>query len=141
APLLPALHPAAPVPQAGGLRIPAQAAPVPVPAPFMRAGTELGRYQGRQPVRCEVRQAAPAATAELHSRVERLVETRMLGLERAVQSRVVHEIVHGGQSQEQLRKALTETLFSAPVLASLTDRMAGAIARRGATERYRRGGA
>lgn len=148
--LRPASHPAAslyityavaPGAQAGAWRTPAPAAPAPWPAPAARAGIVLGRYQGRQPVRRDMRQAAPAALAELQSRVEHIVDTRMLGVERAVQTRVVHEIVHGGQSQEQLRKVLAETLFSAPVLASLTDRMAGAIARRSATERYRRGGA
>lgn len=148
--LRPASHPAAslhityavaPGPQAGAWRTPAPAAPAPSPAPATRAGIVLGRYQGRQPVRRDMRQAAPAALAELQSRVEHIVDTRMLGVERAVQTRVVHEIVHGGQSQEQLRKVLAETLFSAPVLASLTDRMTGAIARRSATERYRRGGA
>ena len=136
-----ARYAAAPGPQAGAWRTPVQAAPARSPAPAARAAIVLGRYQGRQPVRRDMRQAAPAATAELQSRVEHIVETRMLGVERAVQTRVVHEIVHGGQSQEQLRKVLAETLFSAPVLASLTDRMASAIARRSATERYRRGGA
>jgi hypothetical protein len=136
-----AMRPAAPVRQAGAWRAPLQAMPAPLPAPAARAGVVLGRYQGRQPVRRVMRQAAPVATAELQSRVEHIVDTRMLGVERTVQTRVVHEIVHGGQSQEQLRKVLAETLFSAPVLASLTERMAGAIARRSATERYRRGGA
>lgn len=132
---------AAPARQAGAWGPPVQAVPAPLPAPAARAAIVLGRYQARQPVRRDMRQAAPAATGELQSRVEHIVDTRMLGVERAVQTRVVHEIVHGGQSQEQLRKVLAETLFSAPVLASLTDRMASAIARRSATERYRRGGA
>ncbi|QKY08810.1 hypothetical protein [Janthinobacterium lividum] len=136
-----ATRPAVPARQAGAWRPPVQAVPAPLPAPAARAAIVLGRYQGRQPVRRDMRQAAPAATAELQSRVEHIVDTRMLGVERAVQTRVVHEIVHGGQTQEQLRKVLAETLFSAPVLASLTDRMASAIARRSATERYRRGGA
>jgi|GEM_PF-4187172 hypothetical protein len=135
-----ARYPAAPARQAGAWRPPVQAVPAPLAAPAARAAIVLGRYQGRQPVRREMRQAPPPATVELQSRVEHIVDTRMLGVERAVQTRVVHEIVHGGQSHEQLRKVLAETLFSAPVLASLTDRMASAMARRSATERYRRGG-
>ncbi|MBI3284921.1 MAG: hypothetical protein HYZ65_08750 [Burkholderiales bacterium] len=103
----------------------------------------LAQYRPPHPLAATWRETAPGAAAELGKRLLMQIQTQLQTVENKlqarVQTRVVHEIVHGSQTQEQLRKVMTDTLLSGPLLQSLADRLCRVMEHRSATERYRRG--
>jgi hypothetical protein len=99
----------------------------------------LAHYAPLAPPAQVLRDSSRAAAQGLHTRMESLLNKRLQSVERTVHTQVVHEIVHGSMARERVREEVGATLFSPKVLAALVDRMHGALARRDATERYRRG--
>ncbi|MFZ6765730.1 hypothetical protein ACO0LM_01500, partial [Undibacterium sp. Di26W] len=104
------------------------------------APAALARY-APSPARAGVlREARAGASAAVERRLQSMLAANMLCMERQVHTQVIHEISHGSQTHEQLRKVVGDTLFSPKTMAQLVERIDGAIARRSAIERYRRGG-